>query len=111
MGRERTLGFFGTQFAAQWSMDAKTASRLACQDNPSRRHNCSLPDNGCSGVDNSAYVERFDYETVRLISAAKTEVQNQEIPSLRARSLRTDWVHERRRTAPFFRQQKQRLKT
>ena len=52
-----------------------------------------------------------EYETVRLISAAETEVQNQEIPGRRARSLRTDWVHERRRTAPYFPQQKQRLKS
>ena len=92
-------------------MDAKTASRLAWRDNPTRRHNCSLPDNECSDVDNSADIERIEYETVRLISAAETEVQNQEIPGRRARSLRTDWVHERRRTAPYFSKQNQRLKS
>ena len=60
-------------------------------------------------MDNSADVERFESQTVRLISAAETEVQNQAIPCPRAGSLRTDWVHERRRTAPCFPQQNQRL--
>ena len=48
----------------------------------------------------STDAEQSEYETVRLIFAAETEVRNQEISSQWARSLRTDWTHERRGTAP-----------
>ena len=92
-------------------MDGKTASQPARRDNPTRRHNCSLPDNGCSDVDNSADVEQAGYETVLPIFAAETDVRNQEIRGLPARSLRTDWADERRGTAPHFHEQNQRLKS
>ena len=83
-------------------MDAKRALPSAERYILIRRHNCSLPDNGCSDLDNSTDDEQAKYETVRVNSAAETEVQDQQIYGLHARSLRTEWAPERRGTARYF---------
>ena len=92
-------------------MDAKRALPSAERYILIRRHNCSLPDNGCSDLDNSTDDEQAKYETVRVNSAAETEVQDQQIYGLHAQSLRTEWAPERRGTARYFHQQNQRLKS